>query len=270
MGIIITGLHCYPVKSCAGYSRDEVTLDRYGICEDRRWLVTDPNGRFLTQREVPWMAVIHPRILPDGLELQAPGAPTQFVPLRATGDRTPARVWRDTCSAVAQGEEAAQWLSRQLGRPCRLLHMGEGFDRPVKRTYGREGELVSFVDGFPLLLISEESLEDLNGRLEVPVPMERFRPNVVVRGAGVPFAEDGWKELQVRRTGLVLRVVKPCARCVITTIDQQSGVVTGSEPLATLAEYRRRPKGAMFGQNLIHMWTGSPVTLRVGDELLCT
>jgi hypothetical protein len=270
LSITITELNCYPVKSCAGYSRDEVTLDPYGICEDRRWLVTDPNGRFLTQREVPRMAVIRPRILPDGLELQSAGAPTQFVPLRVTGSTTPVRVWKDTCAAIDQGEEAAQWLSQQLGRPCRLLRMGERFDRPVNPKYARDGDQVSFADGFPLLLISEESLEDLNRRLEVPVPMERFRPNVVVRGAGVPFAEDGWKELEVRRNGLLLRVVKPCARCIIPTIEQQTGEITGNEPLATLAEYRRRPKGIMFGQNVIHTWTGCPVTLRIGDELLCT
>ncbi len=269
MNVTITGLHYYPVKSCAGIAAEEVRLDRYGIEHDRRWMVVHPEGGFRTQRESPRMATISAKVEDGALVLAHPGGP----PLRisCSGPEHPhsvtVRIWSDNCFAEDAGDEAAEWLSRYVEVPCRLVRMGHQYHRQVDPAYATPGEEVSFADGFPLLLISEESLEDLNSRLESPVPMNRFRPNMVVRGAGWPFAEDTWSTLTLQRTGDVLRVVKPCARCQMPTIDQQIGRRTGPEPLETLTRYRREGNKVLFGQNLIHNWRGSPITLRVGDTL---
>ncbi|MGE5378459.1 MAG: MOSC domain-containing protein, partial [Bacteroidota bacterium] len=160
--------------------------------------------------------------------------------------------------AIDQGQEAAQWFSEWLGARVRLMHLADGYIRRVNRTYAvNPDDHTGFADGYPILLASEEALQDLNSRLEIPVPMNRFRPNVVVRGCA-PFAEDGWN--RIRAGDVELAVVKPCARCVVTTIDKNT-LETSKEPLKTLGKYRKQKLGAIFGQNVIPLNEGS---LRLG------
>jgi uncharacterized protein YcbX len=178
------------------------------------------------------------------------------------GSRTRVRIWRDHVQVADQGAAAADWLSTFLEYPCRLVRLPEDVVRPVDPEFAtRADDQVGLADGFPVLLISEESLADLNRRLAAPLPMNRFRPNVVVSGAGVPFAEDTWREIQIGEVRFSL--VKACARCITTTTDQRTAE-RGVEPLATLASYRRVPRGVLFGQNLVH---AGPGRIAVGDPL---
>ena len=170
-------------------------------------------------------------------------------------------VWRDTVPAHEAGERAAAWLTAFLGTPCRLVRMPESTERAVNPAFGEPGDVVSFADGYPFLLIGQASLDDLNARLASPLPMRRFRPNLVVAGAE-SFAEDTWKRVQIGH--IVFRVVKPCARCTIPTVDPEAGVFAGKEPLRTLATFRKFGSKVFFGQNLIAQGTGA---LRVGDPV---
>lgn len=255
----LVGLFLYPVKSLRGLAVSHVALDSLGIVGDRRFLVVDLDGKFLTQRTHPRMALVDTAMLDDRLVLSASGHGKVAVGLRSDPAAIPrsVSVWSSVgLSAEDCGEPAATWLSTFLGHPCRLVRAGRAFHRPVAKP-GRSlpDDVVGFADAYPLLVVGEESLADLNDRLvaqgEEPVPMDRFRPNLVVRGAG-PFAEDRWRRFRVG--DIVLRVAGPCARCVITTTDQQTAV-RGVEPLRTLATYRR-DAGARgdvnFGQNVIH------------------
>ena len=177
-----------------------------------------------------------------------------------TGAQREVTVWRDQVAAIDQGAEVADWFSTHLGVACRLVRQADDAVRHVDPVFAcQPADQVSFADGYPLLLISEESLADLNMRLDAALPMNRFRPNVVTRGAGAPYAEDTWREITIGE--IRFSPVKACARCVTTTTDQ-STAERGVEPLATLASYRRVPRGVLFGQNLIHHTRG---TLRVGD-----
>lgn len=257
----LAAIHCYPIKSCAGSALEHARLDAYGLEHDRRWLVTDPGGQFLSQRDWPRMALIRPAVLAKVLELSAPGMEPLSVPSPAKqAAQRSVTVWRDHCIALDAGDAAAQWLSEFLDTSCRLARMGPGFQRPVSAPFAVGDDQVSFADGFPFLLASTASLEDLNARLQEPLPMNRFRPNLVISGAQ-PFAEDGWAQVRIGR--VVFHVVKPCARCTVTTVDQTTGV-RGKEPLITLATYRKTADGRiLFGQNLIHQPKGGQ--LRVGD-----
>lgn len=255
----LASIHVYPIKSCRGISLREARLGLRGIEGDRAWMLVDPDGVFLSQRRLPRMALIEPRVRGEGLEVAAPG----MEPLRVDGPGEPRKVtiWGDRCLAEDAGDEAASWFSRFLDTPCRLVRQAPAADRPVRGTEeaavaGPEGQ-VSFADGFPLLLTTTGSLDDLSRRVGRPIPMNRFRPNLVVAGAE-PWEEDHWRRLRV--DGVDFRVAKPCIRCVITTVDQQTGQA-GREPLATLGEFRRTEAGVAFGQNLIHLGRG---TLRVG------
>jgi hypothetical protein len=262
----VMALYHYPIKSCAGTALDVAALDARGIVHDREFMLVDAaNGRFLTQRELPRMALVTPR-LDDGagtmLTVSAPDAPPLSVPVRATGPTCEVIVWRDGCRAVDQGDEIARWFAAFLGVACRLVRMADGHERTVDPAYATSArDQVGFADGYPLLLISEESLADLNARLAEPLPMNRFRPNIVVAGVGGSFAEDGWSRVRIGET--VFHIVKACARCAITTTDQRTATV-GKEPLTTLATYRRGERGVLFGQNLIHEGPGS---IRRGDRV---
>ncbi|MDF2772119.1 MAG: uncharacterized protein K0S86_1613 [Geminicoccaceae bacterium] len=259
----VSALYVYPIKSCAGMSVSSATLDRRGVIGDRRFMVVDDGGRFLSQRELPKLALIVPRIADGTVTLAAPGSPTVRVPILEDGPRRSVIVWRDACDAVDQGDDASRWLSAHLGVPCRLVRLADEWQRLVDPTYAtRADDEVSFADAYPLLLIGEASLEDLNRRLATPLPMNRFRPNVVVRGSG-PYAEDAWRDIVIG--GVRATVVKPCARCVTTLVDQVTGT-RGKEPLRTLATYRRRGDGEVyFGQNVIHAGHG---TIAVGDRVM--
>ena len=224
----------------------------------------DERGGFLSQRRHPRMALISPLLIPDRLVVRAPGMPDLEVPLEGEhAERIDVEVWGDAQRGEPVGGYADRWFGRFLGSPCRLVRKPDDDVRPVESAYARSGDQTSFADAFPLLLISEASLEDLNRRLESPVPMDRFRPNLIVRGCG-PYAEDGWDE--IRAGGAVLRVAEACPRCVITTVDQGSGE-RGKEPLKTLATYRKSGGEVLFGRNLIHT---SPGTVRVGDPVEVT
>jgi len=258
----LSSLLVYPVKSCAGISVVEWDVDHFGFRFDRRWMVITPRGQFLTQREVPALATVKPRITPPHLRLNAPGLPELVIALAPMGGRPVATmVWNDPVSVVAPDHKADDWFSRAVGQEVVLAYMPEDVVRSVDLTYAPDGGRTGFADGFPFLLAGEASLAALNARLVAPLPMNRFRPNLVVSGSG-PFAEDGWRSIRVG--GIPMRVVKPCARCVVTTTDQATGLRDGDEPLRTLATFRRLEGKVLFGQNAVHYGTG---TLRVGDPV---
>jgi uncharacterized protein YcbX len=257
----LRGLHVYPIKSCSGIVVDEWEVDERGLHNDRRWMLVDEAGCFISQREFPRMALIRVRIEPGGLLVDAPDMPSLNVPFRPPdGKLRLTRVWDDLVESRPVGGDADRWFSEFLDVGCKLVYLPDESVRPVDPTYGRPGDRVGLADGFPFLLISEASLADLNARLERPVPMNRFRPNLVVRGCE-PFAEDGWGRIRIG--SMTFRVVKPCSRCAITTVDQTTAA-TSKEPLRTLARFRKVGTKVLFGQNLIHDSTG---ILRAGASV---
>jgi MOSC domain-containing protein len=261
-GAVVSQLHVYPVKSCAGTALEVAQLDARGIVHDREFMVIDRYGDFLTQRELPRLALIRPRRTEDLLELSAPGMPLYWLTPLVEGGSTTVRVWRDHVAAIDQGDSVADWLSEFLGEHCRLVRQVDSAIRHVDRAYATDPrDQLGFADGYPLLLLSEESLADLNRRLAEPLPMNRFRPNVVVRGVAEAFAEDCWARIRIGE--VECSAVKACARCVITTTDQLTAE-RKPEPLLTLTAYRRVPRGVLFGQNVIHHTRG---VLRVGDPV---
>jgi uncharacterized protein YcbX len=267
-----SGLFIYPVKSLRGFAVETASLDRFGLVGDRRFLIVDDQNRFLTQRVLPRLALIETALTATDLVLQAPHGGSCAVSLRSPVEPAPALrvvIWRDTVEAEDCGVEIAVWLSEILRQPCRLVRLGAAFHRPVKPSRAQPGDEVTFADAFPLLAVSETSLADLNDRLvargEAPVPMNRFRPNVVLAG-GAPYAEDALTRF--RLGAATFRAAGPCARCIITTTDQLTAK-RGVEPLRTLATYRRdpvEPTNINFGQNLVHETKSG--TLRVGDSLV--
>lgn len=249
----LSGLFFYPVKSLGGIPLERAPVGRRGIRFDRHWMVVDGDGKFLTQRQLPRMALVRTALTPKGLRLSAPAMPDLDVALEPTGAaESLVQVWGDQCLARSAGEEAAGWLSRFLGTDCRLFFMPQQTERAVDPAYATADDRVGFADGFPFLLISQASLDDLNSRLDQPLPMIRFRPNLVVAGCE-PYAEDGWRHIRIGT--LSFRVAKPCSRCAIPTINPETGE-KGVEPLRTLSRYRREGKQVYFGQNLLHDGTG--------------
>ena len=272
--VSITQLVHYPIKSCAGTKRETAFLDRYGIVGDRRFLlVAAATGRFLTQRDFPQMARLRPHLSPDGTLTVSTSDTSELVVSPAVAvPRVPREVtvWKYTGLADDTGDEAAAWFSDVLGVSCRLVQIPDVWGRPPGSSPEvRDGDRVSFADGYPLLLTNDASLTDLNRRLAANalVPMNRFRPNIVVSGASA-WAEDGWRTLTHHPSGRVFRVAKPCARCAVITVDQKTGQPFGPEPLMTLAAFRRDSAGkVMFGLNLLHEGLSEPLVLRIGDEL---
>lgn len=254
-------IYVYPVKSCGGVALERAELDDRGLRHDRRYTLVDGEGRFLSQRRVPRMALISVSITGDSLLVEAPGVSTLTLPLEPAyselGCRVPVRIFDDLTVGAAVGTEADRWFEAFLGLECSLVYMPDDVVRPVDPRYGQGGDRVGFADGFPLLLLSEASLADLNSRLSEPVTEDRFRPNLVVSGCRA-FAEDGWSRLRIGE--VELRVAKPCSRCAITTVDQTTGK-KGKEPLRTLTGYRSVSNRVMFGQNLAHE---APGELAVG------
>ncbi len=258
----LTGLHVYPIKSAGGSTVEEWEVDGFGLRHDRRWMVIDQQGRLITQRGQPRLALVRPAIEGDTLRITAPDMPVLELPLHPEPSvTTTAVVWHDACEAVWTGERPTAWFSAALGTPCSLVYMPEDTIRPADPAFAPPGVRVSFADAFPFLLISEESLADLNARLQRPIPMNRFRPNLVIRG-GSPYVEDSLDAF--RLGGIAFRVVKPCDRCVVTTTDQET-TERGVEPLRTLATFRKVGGEVMFGQNVVHLGTGR---LSVGAPLL--
>jgi uncharacterized protein YcbX len=260
----LSAINIYPIKSCAGHAVSEAKVEVRGLRYDRELMVVDAGGKCtLTQREHPRMALVTPYRDGERLSLEAPGMKSLSLDLRQDGPAVMVSLWKDQVASIDQGDEIADWFSRYLGLDCRLVSMASVTARLVDRRYSvHETDVVSYADGYPLLVISEESLSDLNARLAEPVLMNRFRPNLVLSGSGIPFAEDYLHRFALGP--ITFAAVKPCARCVMTTVDQKNGAFAGQEPLRTLATYRKGDKGALFGQNLIHEQLGM---LTIGDQL---
>lgn len=262
MSIIeISSLYVYPLKSTAAVASEQLTLGRMGPQWDRRWMVVDGKGQFLTQRRYPLMCLISSRVTAEGIALQVAAGSELVVDCRALVDTTTVTVWGDEVQALDCGQVAADWLTTVLKTPCRLVYMPDDCYRQVDPSYAIDQETVSFADGFPLLLISEASLAALNQRLSSPVAMQRFRPNIVVRGCEA-FAEDRWRHIEI--AGLRFTVAKPCSRCTIPAIDPATGS-RHSEVLRELASFRRGDDNQVyFGQNLLHHDEGD---IAVGDRV---
>ena len=262
--VALSGLYVYPIKSCAGISTTSAEVGATGLLHDRRWMLVDGAGEFMSQRAHPRMALISTRLSDELLTVGAPGMPDLPIPLRQeNGNQIDVEVWGDVNRGALVGEEADRWFGEFLRFPCRLVRKPEDDPRPVDSVYARSGDQASFADGFAFLLVSEASLDDLNSRLEYPVPMNRFRPNFVVSGCGA-YAEDEWDRLHIG--GIPFRVAEACPRCAITTTDQQTAE-RSKEPLRTLATYRKIDGEVYFGRNLIH---DAPGTVRLGDAVETT
>jgi uncharacterized protein len=250
--ITLSGLYVYPVKSCRGLALDRATMTATGLEHDREWMVVTPAGRFITQREAPRLALIETRLTETSLVLHAAGMEALELPfVRDDEPASQVTVWRDHCQAFDAGPAAALWLERFLGCPARIVRFDASQPRPVDAAWsGGLAAFSKFADAFPVLIISSASLADLNARLAKPLPMERFRPNLVLDGCAA-YAEDSLGTIELG--GVELRIVKPCTRCVITTTDQATGERDGEEPLRTLKTYRwdKQLKGVAFGQNAV-------------------
>jgi uncharacterized protein YcbX len=261
--IQIQDLYIYPIKSLGGIRVDSSLVTDRGLAHDRRWMLVDENLRFLSQRECHRMALLQTAIDGAGIRVSLKTDPHQsfvvpFAPV--SRESVEVEIWDDRCAALAVSAEADRWFSRMLGLPCRLVYMPEETRRYVDPTYAMNRDITSFSDGYPILAIFQESLDDLNARLAEKIPMDRFRPNLVLKD-GNPYDED---RLGAFRIGdMIFRGVKPCARCVVTTIDQQRGTAS-AEPLKTLSTYRQVNHKVMFGQNIVVSGTGN---IRVGDHI---
>lgn len=263
---VISRLTIFPVKSLDGMDVREAVVEPRGFRGDRRFMIVDSEGKFITRRECHAMAMIRARIEGDEVVLERAGAASLTCALEDS-DRRPmaVEVWRSSVHAERVGGEADRWLTEALGRPVVLVGMPDSSTRPVNPAYDRGADEVSFADGYPYMILSEESLADLNGRLDDPIPMDRFRPNITVSGVEEPYAEDRWQRF--RLGSVTFEGVKPCARCVMTTVDPsrvRSGERMGKEPMRTLATYRTRTGGVMFGMNAVPDARG---TVRVGDPV---
>jgi uncharacterized protein YcbX len=267
--VLVASIHTYLVKGCRRLNHDRAQVEPWGLAGDRRWMVVDPEGHHVTQREAARLALVHPVPRPDGgLLLRTAGMPDLDVPEPTDRQLVDVTVWRSTLAASLAGEAADAWLGEVLDRKVRLVWLDDPTRRVTDPEYGQPTDRVSFADGYPLLLTNAASLDALNGWLleggspEGPLPMTRFRPNVVVSGADA-WAEDGWLGRRVRIGGVVFRVVKPCGRCVVTTTDQETGE-RGHEPLRVLARHRNVDQQLIFGMNLIPDGVGS---IAVGDPV---
>jgi len=267
MALTLAALHIYPVKGLKGIDLQHARCTDRGLEHDRRWMVVDAAGEFLSQRAFPRMATVWTDIADGALTLSAPDMSTVDVPLDPRPSATVrVRVWNTVCDAVPVSPYADAWLTEYLGLGCRLVYMPDTTQRFSNPELAGDGKLVGFADGYAYLATTRASLDALNARLAArgapPVPMNRFRPNFVVEGAEA-FAEDDWKEVRIGTA--VLRAAKPCGRCQVTTTDQATGEVTGPEPLATLGTFRHSDRfGEMFGMNLV---TVTPGEVRVGDRV---
>lgn len=241
----VSSLYIYPIKSCKGFSVDKVSLDTKGFRYDRRFMLVDEEGQMLTQRILPQMALIDVAWQDDFFVINKGIS----VPLQPQGgDKTKVQVWSDVCTAWNISAEANEYFSDFLKQKVRLVYMPDQTKRVVDTRYNTVKATTTFTDGFPILLISQASLNDLNTRLEKPVEMQRFRPNLVVEGF-YPYQEDDISGFSIGEKQF--SVVKPCARCVMTTINPQTAE-KGAEPLKTLSEYRKKNNKIYFGQNVIH------------------
>jgi len=258
--IKLSAINKYPVKSLKAISLLSAAIDDFGIVNDRRWMLVDDSGKFLTQRKHPVMGTISVEDYGESLRFSYAGAGALEVLVDDFVLPVSVNVWRDEVSALKAEGEVNEWFSSILGLKATLVYMPASAFRQVDRVFADYEQRVGFADGFPFLLISEASLVDLNNRLATTVSMSRFRPNLVISGCEA-FAEDQWKKIKIGN--IEFDLVKPCSRCIMTTIDE-STLKYGKEPLRTLASYRRNEFGVCFGQNIVHQNTG---LLNVGDSV---
>ncbi|MFF8973349.1 MOSC domain-containing protein [Streptomyces sp. NPDC014995] len=265
----LLSIHVHPVKAFRGQSPREAVVEPWGLAGDRRWALIDDGGKVVTQRQQPRLALAAAELLPGGgLRLSAPGLEPLTVRVPEPVGTVSLEMFRDKVEGVLADEAAHAWCSAHLGTDVRLVHMDDpATRRAVDPEYALPGEMVTFADGYPLLVTSSASLDALNSLVaqgghaaEGPLPMNRFRPNVVVTGTE-PWAEDGWSRLTIGE--VVFRVAKACGRCVVTTTDQATAG-RGKEPLYTLGRHRRLDGRLIFGQNLVPLSRG---TIRVGDPV---
>ena len=258
----LAAIHVYPVKSCGGVGVSAWKLDALGLEHDRRWMLVDAVGGAVTQRDRPALSRTRTAIEADVIRVEAPGVAPLSLPLvPAGGDRLDVTLWEWNGSGIAASPEGDAWFSDLLGERVRLLYCPPTEGQEVNPRYAPTPARAGFSDGFPLLLIGQGSLDELNRRLPAPVPMNRFRPNLVVSGIE-PFAEDVWRGFQVG--SVAMSVVKGCDRCTFTTIDQDTGQ-KGAEPLRTLATFRKWDGKVWFGQNVVHRSAGE---IRVGEAVI--
>ncbi len=262
--MVVSGLYIYPVKSLGGISLVSAEVTSRGLQYDRRWMLVDETNTFLTQREFPRLALFNTALENDSItifnaddksdKIKLPLSPQPAPTIRVT-------VWEDACEAQVASDQVNEWFSRKLSIKCRAVYMPESTERKTDPAYSMtSNDITSFSDGYPILLIGQASLDDLNSRLEIPVPMNRFRPNIVFTG-GRPYEEDEIKTFKINEAGF--DAVKLCGRCIITTTDQETAE-RGKEPLKTLATYRTINKKVCFGQNIICSGSG-PIS--VGDKI---
>jgi uncharacterized protein YcbX len=264
----LSEIYIYPIKSLGGIRLDVANITTRGLENDRRFMLVDENGRFLSQREHPQLAVFQTEIEAESLKIthKKNGSTLQIslqysLNLKVTQSLN-VQIWDDETSAIEVSPEASSWFTQAIGIPARLVYMPEESQRKTDAQYSLTGEeITSFSDGYPILIIGQSSLHDLNNRLEYPVNINRFRPNFVYTD-GEPFEEDAWHEFTVGNVRFF--GVKPCARCIMTTIDQETGEKKGKEPLLTLNKYRKVGNKILFGQNVLISQLG---TVSVGDDV---
>ncbi|MDH5424863.1 MAG: MOSC domain-containing protein [Gammaproteobacteria bacterium] len=255
----VSELYIHPLKSAAAVAVTKAAIDAFGFEHDRRWMLVDEKGEFLSQRQFPRMCLINAAVQATGLRITRPGAE----PIDVLANKhavTRVKVWGDVCQAHDCGDRAANYFSEFLQTPCRLVFFPDDEVRQVDLNFAKKGDITGFSDGFPLLVITQASLDDLNSRLRQPVAMSRFRPNIVISGSD-SFAEDSWECIRVG--GITLRVVKPCSRCSIPSVDPVTAK-RSAEPVKTLRTYRMQDSKVYFGQNVIADSTGC---LQVGMDV---
>jgi uncharacterized protein len=256
-------IYTYPIKSLGGIRMEQANLEERGLQHDRRWMLVDKEGQFLSQRKHPKMALLQTDIIGNGISVVHKDDPNRqiLVPFESQSARCrQVRIWEDRVEAQLVDSGISGWFSDFLGIACDLVYMPQSTKRRLKPKYAVNDESVSFADGMPYLLIGQASLDDLNSRLDKPVPMNRFRPNIVFAG-GSPFQEDEWNTVTIGDA--LFKITKPCARCVVTTVDQQTGQ-KGMEPLTMLTNYRNVDGIVMFGQNMLLL---EGIEIQVGDTL---
>lgn len=263
--LLISQLYIYPIKSLGGIALDEALVTDRGFQYDRRWMLVDHDNLFISQREVHQMALLKPSLTDEGIKVtHSVKQSSCTIPFNQTKNEfAEVTIWDDTCTGQFVSDQADQWFSSMLGIPCRLVYMPDETRRITDQRYTSADSITSFSDAYPFLLIGQSSLDDLNSKLTETLPINRFRPNIVFTG-GEPYQEDRMHTFSIG--DITFHGVKLCARCVMTTIDQENGV-SGKEPLKTLARYRSKNKKIMFGQNLAHEGLGE---IKVGDELQVT
>jgi uncharacterized protein len=260
----VSQLFIYPIKSLRGIAVESAWVTDRGLKHDRRWMLVNEQNRFLSQRELPKMALLQVALEKDGLRIKSSQPHADIIiPYDAEENgMEKVTIWNATCDARRVGEKIDNWFSDKLGLPCKLVFMPDESMRPVDTTsgYHPEGKYTSFADAYPFLLVGEASMQDLNNRLNEPVSVRRFRPNIVFSG-GLPYQEDEMGDFTINNvhfTGL-----ENCARCMVPNVDPETGI-SGREPVKTLATYRLQNKKINFGRNVVHSGTG---IIRVGDEI---